>query len=337
MVTRRDVAARAGVSVATVSNVLNRKGIVQAETEQRVFRAVEELGYIPDETARNLSLGRSSHIGVALNELTNPYHMEVVMGIEERASASGFHVTICNIDDREKGKLEFLNGRRFDVLINFMTITFSEDILKLLASKNTMLVNFPNFPFANSMKFRTESESSLRLCMEKLSAYGHKRVGYVSTIDSMRWINDPRGIVYMDNLERLGFVNDSRYLIFNDDYTKASSLVGYEKGLQLFSEHPEITAVFVSNDMAALGVLRALKELGFRCPEDVSVVGFDGISIGRLFTPSLTTIGCDNVAYGNKIADEVINCIVNKISPNDRELSFPMSLIEGESVGPCLR
>ena len=98
MITRRDVAARAGVSVATVSNVLNKKGIVQPETEKRVYRAVEELGYIPDETARNLSLGRSNHIGVALNELTNPYHMEVVHGIERQASASGFHVTVCNIE-----------------------------------------------------------------------------------------------------------------------------------------------------------------------------------------------------------------------------------------------
>ena len=334
MITRRDVAERAGVSVATVSNVLNKKGIVQPETEKRVYRAVEELGYIPDETARNLSLGRSNHIGVALNELTNPYHMEVVHGIERQASASGFHVTVCNIEDCEQSKLEFLNGRRFDVLVNFMTMTFSEKILEMLLAKNTLLVNFP---IEDSLMFHLDSRGTLKECMKLLHDHGHTRVGYVSTIDSMRWVNDPRGIAYLDHLRTYGFENRSEYVVFNDDYAKDSSLVGYENGLKLFRAHPEITAVFVSNDIAALGVMRALKELGLRCPEDVSVIGYDGIQIGRLFTPSLTTVGYDNVEYGKEMAKRVIERILHKAPTAEREFIFPAKLILGESVGPCLR
>ena len=336
MVTRREVAERAGVSVATVSNVLNKKGIVQPETEKRVFRAVEELGYVPNETARNLSLGRSNHIGVALNDLTNLYHMEVVNGIEQQASESGFHVTLCNIDHDNciPGKLEFLNGRRFDVLVNFMTKTFSDRILDMLMSNGTMLVNFPN---SNSVQFRLDSEGALEECMAMLHDCGHTRVGYVSTIDSMRWVNDPRGLVYLNNLKKYGFINNTDYVVFNTDYTMSSCHIGYENGKKLFSAHPEITAVFVSNDMAALGVIRALKELGLRCPEDVSVIGYDGIEIGSLLTPSLTTIGCDNVAYGREIAKQVIDGIVNKRDVRGKCFSFPARVIEGESVGPCRR
>ena len=334
MVTRKEVAALAGVSVATVSNVLNRKGIVQPDTERKVFRAVEELGYVPDETARNLSLGCSNHLGVAINELTNPYHMEVVTGIEQQASESGFHVTICDIDDKEQSKLNFLNGRRFDAMVNFMTITFGDEILDLLMQKNTMLVNFP---IEQSMKFSIDSRQALVDCMQKLKDYGHTKVGYVATIDSLRWVNDQRGITYLDNLSRFGFLNNTEYVIFNNDYRKSSSVVGYENGMKLFSAHPELTAVFVSNDFAALGVLRALKELGFRCPEDVSVIGYDGINIAKLLIPSLTTVGYDNVAYGREIAKHVIDCVVDKKDVRDQKFTFTARMIEGESVGPCRR
>ena len=105
----------------------------------------------------------------------------------------------------------------------------------------------------------------------------------------------------------------------------------------MFRAHPEITAVFVSNDIAALGVMRALKELGLRCPEDVSVIGYDGIQIGRLFTPSLTTVGYDNVEYGKEMAKRVIERILHKAPTAEREFIFPAKLILGESVGPCLR
>lgn len=153
----------------------------------------------------------------------------------------------------------------------------------------------------------------------------------------MRWVNDPRGIAYLDHLRTYGFENRSEYVVFNDDYAKDSSLVGYENGLKLFRAHPEITAVFVSNDIAALGVMRALKELGLRCPEDVSVIGYDGIQIGRLFTPSLTTVGYDNVEYGKEMAKRVIERILHKAPTAEREFIFPAKLILGESVGPCLR
>lgn len=336
MITRKEVAALAGVSVATVSNVLNKKGIVQPETQQRVFLAVEELGYVPNETARSLSLGRSNHIGVALNDLTNLYHMEVISGIEQQASESGFHVTLCNIDNDGgvPGKLEFLNGRRFDVLINFMTMTFSNKIQDMLIANGTELVNFPG---EYSAQFCQESREALEECMALLQKYGHTKVGYVSTIDSMRWVNDTRGLVYLNNLKKYGFENNTEYVVFNSDYRISSSHIGYENGKKLFSAHPEITAVFVSNDMAALGVLRALKELGLRCPEDVSVIGYDGIEIGRLLTPSLTTIGCDNVAYGREIAKQVIDSVVHKRDVRGANYSFPMRMIEGESVGPCRR
>ena len=220
------------------------------------------------------------------------------------------------------------------MLVNFMTMTFSEKILDMLLAKNTLLVNFP---IEDSLMFHLDSRGTLEECMKLLHDHGHTRVGYVSTIDSMRWVNDPRGVAYLDHLRTYGFENRSEYVIFNDDYSKDSSLVGYENGLKLFRAHPEITAVFVSNDIAALGVLRALKELGLRCPEDVSVIGYDGIQIGRLFTPSLTTVGYDNVEYGKEMAKRVIDRILHKTPTAEREFIFPAKLILGESVGPCLR
>ena len=330
MITRKDVADRAGVSVATVSYVLNKKGGVMPETEMRVLQAVEELGYVPNEAARNLSLGRSSHIGIALNELTNPYHMEVVKGIEKQASAFGFHVSILNINEDMQDKLNFLKGRKFDVLINFMTQVFDPRIAEQLLKRNTLLVNFP---VPESFCFNLKSKGAILSSMDLLRQCGHSKVGYISTIDEKRWETDVRGQVYMEYLESYGFENNPDYKVFNGDYTEPSGQVGYDLGLKLFRAHPEITAVYVTNDIAALGVLRALEDLGLKCPEDVSVIGYDAIRIARLFKPTLATIGCDNEAYGAEMARLVIESVIEKKDISGHSYSFTANLITGESIG----
>lgn len=334
MVTRKDVAARAGVSVATVSNVLNKKGLVQPDTERKVLKAVSELGYVPNETARSLSLGRSNHIGIALNELTNPYHMEVIKGIERYAADYGFHVSICNIEEALHDKTDFLRGRKFDVLVNFMTQSFSSSIFEILQEQDTLLVNFP---VKGSFSFHVDSGNAILKSMALLQECGHRKVGYISTIDRRRWKVDIRGRIYEENLSLFGFEKHPEYVVYNDDYSKPSWQVGYERGIELFTRHPEITAVYVSNDVGALGVLRALKDLRMRCPEDVSVIGYDGIRIGRLFTPSLVSIGCDNEAYGTEMARHIVDCVLRKENIPSEEYSFRAEMIEGESVAKCRR
>lgn len=121
MVTRRQVAERANVSEATVSNVINGKACVSEDKTRRVMKAINELNYVPDQNARTLVMGKSRHIGIAIYETTNPYHMELARHIESHATKRGYIVSLFMLDNNMKNKLDVIVQHRLDGIINFMT------------------------------------------------------------------------------------------------------------------------------------------------------------------------------------------------------------------------
>lgn len=308
MTTRKDVAKLAGVSVATVSNVLSGRLTVSDEKAERVRAAAKQLNYFPNHTARSLSLGLSYHIGVVINEFTNPYHMEIVQYIGKYVTARGFMMTVFDFKEDANIVCRFLGERQFDALVNFSSNVYSQELLNSLKSRGTILVNFAN---VSDVEVHHDVVGAMLRCMEKLQSLGHKRVGYVSIIDSLRFFADERGKTFTEHRKEFGFDENPEYIVFDDNLNRESGETGYELTKQLMTAHPEITALFVMNDVAAFGAIRALKELGFACPEDVSVIGCDDILISRDYVPSLSSISFDKEEYGTEIGRRIIDRMQN--------------------------
>ncbi len=332
MVTRKEVALKAGVSVATVSNVFNQKVFVLPETVAKVKQAAEELRYVPNFTARSLSLGHSYQIGIAVSECSNPHHMEIFKAISKYAADQGFMVTLFSMDERFERMLDFFRQRQFDAFINFSNRIYPEELIDLLEHKNTVLVNFCE---DNGLNFSLDTYEATVVAMARLRDFGHKNVGYISTMDHFRWREDPRGKAFLENRAKMGFCCNDEYIELNDDNNMPSEEAGYLLTKKLMNAHNEITALFATNDLSALGAIRALNEAGLRVPEDVSVVGCDGISIGEFYTPRLSTIWFDKDEYGRMIAEETIRYINDNEHGGKKNFRMVCTYLERASTAPA--
>lgn len=329
MITRTDVAKRAGVSVGTVSNVMNNKESVKPEYVKRVKKAIEELNYIPDFTAKSLAKRKSNHIGVAVYEMTNPYHAEIIEGLEEYAAGKGYMVTTFLLDNKLNKKLDAICERRLDALVNFMTNALPDNFISALESQNTVLVNFSE---ENSFIVVNDYEKAMMSYMQLLSSLEHKYVAYVSTVDKMRFEVDSRGKTFLSKRAEMGFSEDDSFILCNNDYSLRSERIGYMLADKLIGTHSETTAVFATNDLCAIGLMKRFAELGLHCPEDVSVIGCDNISIGEYFIPGLCTIGFDKKAYGRAIAKAIIDEIDSGYQMPYRTLRFEAISVLRDSV-----
>lgn len=329
MITRTDVAKRAGVSAGTVSNVMNNKASVKPEYVRRVIKAIEDLNYVPDFTAKSLAKRKSNHIGVAVYEMTNPYHAEIIEGLEEYAAGKGYMVTTFLLDNKLNKKLDAICERRLDALVNFMTNALPDSFITTLESQRTVLVNFSG---ENSFIVVNDYVKAMTNYMQLLSSLGHKRVAYVSTVDKMRFEADSRGSTFLAKRAEMGFFEDDSYIFCNYNYSLRSERIGYILADELIKIHPETTAVFATNDLCAIGLMKRFAELGLRCPEDISVIGCDNISFGEYFIPGLCTIGFDKKEYGRAIAKAIIDRIDSGYQTPYRTLSFEAVSVLRDSV-----
>lgn len=332
MTTRKDVAKLAGVSAATVSNVLSNRLTVSNEKAERVRAAAKQLNYFPNHTARSLSLGLSYHIGVIINEFTNPYHMEIVQYVGKYVTMHGFMMTVFDFKEDANTVYRFLGERQFDALVNFSSNLYSEELLRLLKDRGTLLVNFAN---VSDIEVHHDVVGAMLECMEKLRSFGHKKVGYVSVVDPPRFYADERGATFSSRRKDFGFDENDDYILFNDDLARESGETGYVLTKRLISAHPEITALFVMNDVAAFGAMRALKDLGLNCPADVSVIGCDDIIFSREYLPSLTSISFDKEEYGTEIGKRIVNHIQNGEDYSADKYVVKAKAVFRESAGKC--
>ena len=306
MATRADVAKRAGVATGTVSNILNGKKNIAPEIVEKVKKAIDELGYVPNHNAKSLASKTNRHIGIALYEYENSYHWEVVRCIEEYATQRGYFVSIFVLDNNSKYKFDTICERRLSALINFMTNDYPRNFIEILKRQEVNLVNFDT---SLGPVFTTDYSDAMTDIMKKLKADGHKRVAYVWSGDELRFNADTRGKVFKKMVKELGFDAENCPVIYNNDPQKLSYDIGYSGGRKLFEQYKDITAVFGTNDLVAIGVMRALKDIGYSVPKDVCVIGCDDTMIAQNYIPSITSMQFDKRLYGQTIAKTIIDKI----------------------------
>lgn len=289
MSTIADVAKEAGVSVATVSRVINGKGTVTAETAERVNAAIAKFHYQPNVWGRNLRRKESRMLLVLIPNITNPYYSSIVSGIEDTARRQDYTTILCITNSDKTREQEFLNllrSGRADGAIFLAAERDSQTVAKLARS----------YPVVQCCEYCGDEEiphvsidnfEAARQVLRHLLNLGHRRIGFVGSTN--RFISTlQREEGYQSALQQAGLQPDERYFAYADDDYNFLSGVRAVRELLCLKDRP--TAVFCISDMIALGAIRAANELGLNVPQDLTVVGFDDVEYASMFKPMLTTV-----------------------------------------------
>lgn len=294
----KDVAARAGVSVGTVSNVLNRPEKVSPATVQRVHDAIDTLGFVRNDAARQLRAGSSRAIGMVLLDIGNPFFSDLARGADEKAAESGHSIILGNSDekaDRESNYLDLFEEQRMHgVLISpFGDI---EPRLDLLRRRGTPAVLVDRGSGSgNFSSVSVDDVAGGELALQHLIAQGRRRIVYVCGPSEIRQVTDrllgARSVVAQHPGVTLEVMEHPAMTVH------AGNIAGTEIAQRRPSERPD--AVFAANDLMALGVLQSLVMLGsIRVPDDIALIGYDDISFARAAVVPLSSVRQPAAAIG---------------------------------------
>jgi len=333
--TLKDVAEYAGVSIASVSYVINGKGNkLSTETEIRVRQAIEKLKYVPSYTARSLKNNKSMLIGVIIPQtegvkqllLDNPFYSELISGIEFKTRECGYHIILSGVDNG-RSYMDVSIQRNLDgaIIMGIYNESFYDELKK---------VNIPIAlidSYVNDNYFYTvgvDDEMGGYLAVKYLIDCGHKNIALVTGTIRQDGVTEKRFLGYKKALKEA-------QLFYNPDYIYENAVnynYGYEAGMLIAKQNSNITAIFATADMIALGLIKGLKEFGKTVPDDISVIGFDDINMARIYDPPLTTIRQEIFKKGLKAAELVVDAIEKNIKDEKKEILLPLCLVERKTV-----
>ena len=287
MLTIKDVARLADVSIATVSAVMNGKGGVSPELAQRVQQAMEALDYHPNQVARSLKVRQTHTIGMVIPDVTNPFFTDVMRGVEDEARRNGYSVIFCNANEDpelERRQLSTLFSRRVDGVL--LAPTDSLAAQDRLTRRRFPLVFFDRIPtdFSGTAVVTDNLEAS-REAARHLIGLGHQRIAVIAGR-----LNLSNGLKRLEGFRQ---ALQEAHLPLREEYLRRGDFQlegGYQCGLELMGLPDPPSAIFCCNNKMTLGLMRALGELRIPCPERVSVLGFDDFDWAASFSPRLTTI-----------------------------------------------
>jgi len=327
----RDVAERAGVSVTTVSHVINETRPVSDELRQRVLSAIEELGYQPNVLARSLRRGKTHTIGVIVPDSVNPFFAEVARGIEDASFEHGYNVILCNSDgdlDKELLYTNVLAEKQVDGILFVAAGVSTENIRALQARRMPLVVVDRKIPGVSVDEVLTDNARGGYLAARHLLDLGHRRIGCITGPSDVT-PSAERVTGYRRALEEAGIPVD-KTLIVKGDFQYES---GHQATCQLLSTDDPPTAVFACNDLMAIGTISAAVELGRKVPVDLSVVGFDDVRLASFTNPSLTTVVQPKYEMGVLAATMLLERIRDHNIPPRRQL-LDVSLLVRQSTAP---
>ena len=327
-----DVARKAGVSIATVSRVINGQDVVRGATRKRVFKALEESNYHPNINARALSVRNNRVIALIVSSLANPYFAEIYQMVEELAQQKGYEVLVADTDyspERLAERVRLMLGRRvagLGVVVSEMDERVSQVLER---SKIPVVVSDVRVPSPNITNIHINCGKGMQRLLDHLRSLGHRRMAFVDHHSTLESITERRKAF----LERVGKFSSAQARIF----TELDSLEGGRQAVRnLLSSGFDPTAVVCIYDRMAIGVLKELREHGIRVPDDISVTGFDNTIYAEYVSPALTTVHIDR----EKIACHLFeNLIRPKPVPDGhaswggREIFIDTQLVVRESTG----
>ena len=324
--TIRDVARLTGVSIGTVSAVINNSAPVSERTKQRVLNCIEEQSYKPNNTARNLKRHRVSTIGLIVPDLQNPFFSSIAEGVHLVAEESDVLLVLCITwarADREQYFAQTSQTQRLDGVIYLSGSGIPSSHLLALARHRQIVFVDENLPGVNIPFISAHNRSGAREIAKHVLAKGHRNVAVIAGPPRL-WTSEQRLAGYREAFAAAGF-NPDDVPVFFGDYGEAS---GYGIAQELLREPGcTVTALICANDLMAIGAMRFCREAGLQVPKDVSITGFDDIPAASLLDSPLTTVGQPGRDMGRAAAQLLLHQIAGTSLPLLTE--FPTT--------PCLR
>ncbi len=326
-ITIAEVAKRAGVSISTVSRVINGLDRVHPDTRSRVSAVVQTLRYQPSAFARGLAIQRTHTIGFVIPTISDPFYLDIVRGVEEMAAAAGYSLLVISKLTRagDRRVLELFTQKRVDGLV-VVGITVPREVLAQLRTQGFPLVLLQQDEHAT---FSVDNYGGAALITEHLLELGHRQLAYIAGSDDTP-DNAERFRGFQDRLASSHIAFEPR-LFARGDFLQGS---GSRAVTELLSRKRPFDAIFAANDQMAMDAILALREHGLRVPEDVAVVGFDDIPLARYVAPSLTTVRQPANALGSQATQAVLAALGG--APLPEGVVLPVELIVRESCGSKL-
>ena len=324
-----DVAKKAGVSVATVSRVINNEKYVAPKTRERVLKALNETGFIPNANASSLTKKRTNILAVVIPDLTNPFFTEIIRGIEDQTAQRKMAVIVANTDEnptKERRVIRFLMEKRVDALVIASAARTTTEISPLLYRGGVPLVLLDRqLKGLQADLVRSDDKGGAKILVNYLAGLGHRRIGFIT---GKKGISTTKSRLdgYLDAMKAHGLIPEPELIVEGDFQQKG----GREAIFKLLELPEPPTAVIASNNLEAIGVLGALREKGMDVPRDLSLVCFDDIELASQVYPFLTVVAQPVRTMGTVAAQLALERLEGEAG-KEREVVMQMTLLERKS------
>lgn len=325
-----NVAERAGVSVATVSRALSGSGKrVSPMVLERVMRAAEDLGYHPNNLARNMRAGASRIFGLVISDVGNPFFTAVARGAEDVAQRHGYSLVLSNTDEnpaRESASLSVMAAERAAGVIVASTNEAEDALRKLVAVGVPIVAIDRRIERLSTDVVAVDNDSAAYDAVSHLIQLGHRRIGMVGGLEGLSTARE-RAEGYRRALREHRLPPSDELLRFGNFRESG----GYEQAKALLDLPKPPTAIFTVNNLTTLGALRAVRERGVRLPADLSLVGFDDIPTGDLLEPALTVVQQPTYQLGARATELLIRRLADPETPVQEILLAAKLIIRGST------
>lgn len=324
----KDIAKRAGVSIATVSRVLNKNGRYSRETEEKILKIIEESGYRRNVNAKSLRTKKTQTIGVIVPDITNEFFAKIIQSVERNAMKYDYSVFVCNTDEdeaREQMQVKNLLEKFVDGIIYISGKTKSGEEVE--ENIGIPVVYIDRYISASKMYVQSDNKEGGYLATKELLSAGCENIMIIKDFRQISSIIS-RYEGYKMALKEAGKSVDEN-LIHNVDH------VNYEEAkkgvLEKINSGIKFDGIFATNDWMAIGAISALREREIKIPEEVKIVGFDNMSISEITSPSITTIHQDSEKLG-EYATEILMGIILKDETDIKNITVPVKLVKRNST-----
>jgi DNA-binding LacI/PurR family transcriptional regulator len=326
--TIQDVAVRAGVSKTTVSHVINATRFVEEETRQRVLQAIQELHYRPSAAARSLTTKRTGTVGIVVSDVTNPFFGELLLGIEEVLRPQNYALMICNTNetlDYEAHYLNLLLNQRVDGIIAAATSQPWIELSKAEVQHTPVVFVDRAFDNLEGFYIGVNNKAGAYQGTQHLIHCGYRRIGILSGLDRLSTMRE-RLDGYCLALQEAGLSVNPKWII-----PSQLSIEGGRQAMRALFSLPDIPeAVFINNNLLALGALLEMQELGLNCTEDIGIVSFDDHPWAAVSCPPLTVVRQPTRKIGQTAAEMII-ALINDLPIEEKCVILDCEIIERQS------